>query len=49
MLIKNGYLIDPASGRAEFADLQISDGKIFSDIGQHLSVPVMKRSLMLQD
>ena len=37
MLIKNGYIIDPASGRAEFADLQISDGKIFS-IGQHLSV-----------
>lgn len=37
MLIKNGYIIDPASGRAEFADLQISDGKILS-IGQHLSV-----------
>ena len=25
MLIKNGYIIDPAYGRAEFADLQISE------------------------
>ena len=48
MLIKNGYIIDPASGRAEFADLQISDGKIFS-IGQHLSVSPSERSLMLPD
>ena len=45
MLIKNGYIIDPASGRAEFADLQISDGKIFS-IGQHLSVSPDRKSVV---
>ena len=48
MLIKNGYIIDPASGRAEFADLQISDGKIFQS-DSIFQFPRQKRSLMLPD
>ena len=50
MLIKNGYIIDPASGRAEFADLQITMKKQkISTRESGISKQPEVRSLMLQD
>ena len=38
MLIKNGFLIDPASGISKKVDLRIADGKILSMLMPNLSL-----------
>lgn len=50
MLIKNGFLIDPASDTERLVDLRITDGRIqiLADAGT-LTPKMERMSLMLQD
>ena len=45
MLLKNGYLIDPASNTDELMDIRVENGTIV-ELGKDLSAKDVKKSLI---